>query len=279
MFSHWTNSAGFPKSKRARGKPPSPKSSPPESDPPIEDKPPKMSDSNTGTEKKSAIDGSVLAHMFESRDFADVTVFVGATAFHLHRSVLCSSSGFFKTACKTDTFKEGITREIHLPEIDVATFERVIAWQYEQGYDIPWSSGHSDFLMFQAADYLQIQSLRQEVLKHLAKVCETKLCELRRDSEEFVMEELLDNFSKMCEIGHKSELELLSDIAKSIACHWDIDVEGLLDTLNDGTYGNIFLAVMLGVHRSSRCESEALKLSFMMVLRGGSKANGYVIFQ
>ncbi|KAF3192232.1 hypothetical protein TWF225_000493 [Orbilia oligospora] len=107
--------------------------------------------------------------------------------------------------------------------------------------------------MLQAADYLQIKSLRHGVLKHLTKVCETKLCGLKRHKTDFVMEELLDNFSKICELCHKSELELLGDIAKSIACHWEIDVEGLLDTFNDGTYGNMFLAVMLGVHRSSRC--------------------------
>ncbi|KAF3192233.1 hypothetical protein TWF225_000494 [Orbilia oligospora] len=94
-----------------------------------------MSDFSNGTEKGSAINGSVITH----RGFADITIFVGTknTAFHLHRSVVRSSSEFFKTACKTDTFKEGITREIRLSEIDVATFERVIAWQYEQGYDIP----------------------------------------------------------------------------------------------------------------------------------------------
>ncbi|KAF3146208.1 hypothetical protein TWF594_003528 [Orbilia oligospora] len=107
--------------------------------------------------------------------------------------------------------------------------------------------------MLQAADYLQIESLRHEVLKHLAKVCETKLCELKKHKTDFVMEELLDNLSKICELCHKSEPELLGDIAKSIACHWEIDVEGLLDTLNDGTYGNMFLAVISGVHRSSRC--------------------------
>ncbi|KAF3104975.1 hypothetical protein TWF102_002736 [Orbilia oligospora] len=135
MLSHWTNSAGFPKSKRTRRKPPSPKPSPPESPPPTTSKSPKMSDFSNGTEKRSAINGSVITH----RGFADITVFVGAknTAFHLHRPVVCSSSEFFKTACKTDTFKERITREIHLPEIDVATFERVIAWQYKQGYDTP----------------------------------------------------------------------------------------------------------------------------------------------
>ncbi|KAF3278834.1 hypothetical protein TWF970_004378 [Orbilia oligospora] len=255
MFSHWTNSAGFPKSKRIRRKPPSPKPSPPESQPPTKDESAKMSDLSSGTEEGSAMDGSVLTYMFETRDFADVTVFVGATkkAFRLHRSVICSTSEFFQTACKTGTFKEGTTREIHLPEIDATTFEKVAAWQYEQGYDIQWSSGKSDLLMFQAADYLQIESLRHEVLKHLAKVCETKLCELRKIKTDFAMEELLDNFSKICELCRKSELELLGDIAKSIACHWEIDVEALLNTLNDGAYGNTFLAVMLGVHRSSRC--------------------------
>ncbi|KAF3176854.1 hypothetical protein EYR41_011879 [Orbilia oligospora] len=84
-----------------------------------------MSDFSNETEKRSAINGYNNLRRHKN------------TAFHLHHSVVRSSSEFFKTACKTDTFKEGITRVIHLPEIDVATFERVIAWQYEQGYDIP----------------------------------------------------------------------------------------------------------------------------------------------
>ncbi|KAK6498151.1 hypothetical protein TWF506_004390 [Arthrobotrys conoides] len=197
----------------------------------------------------------VLRYMLETGDFSDITIFVGSstkkTPFNLHRSVICANSEFFKAACKPGIFKEGADQEIILPEIDPATFKRVVAWQYEQGYQVPWSSGYYDLLMFQAADYLQIQPLRHEILNYLSNSCQLEFCYPQNDNSP--VENFLPNFIKLCELCNKSDVEVLSSIAVQFVYHWEFAVADLMDDLDSGMYGSLFVAVIIGAHHRTPC--------------------------
>ncbi|EGX46048.1 hypothetical protein AOL_s00110g212 [Orbilia oligospora ATCC 24927] len=187
---------------------------------------------------------SVLGHMLKDPDFTDVIVYVGGDKepFHLHRDIICQTSGFFKAACKPGSFKESIEKEIKLPSVHPITFRKVISWQYQQGYETHWTNGFNDYIIFKAADFLQIQGLREEVLESLwvFSVWE-KLCDL---SEEEI-QQVVDNFAKICELCGNSDLPNLIPIAPHIGAHWNFKAGGILGSLNSGVYGNTFVAVML----------------------------------
>ncbi|KAF3153666.1 hypothetical protein TWF569_001973 [Orbilia oligospora] len=188
---------------------------------------------------------SVLGHMLKDLDFTDVIVHVGhdKELFHLHRAVICKTSEFFKAACKPGSFKESIEKEIELPSIHPTTFRKVISWQYQQGYETHWTYGFNDYIVFKAADFLQIQGLRQEVLKSLGVM--SQRCNNLHNSSHNDIQKFVDKFAKICELCCDSDLPALVPIAKGIGAHWRVEAGEILGLSKSGAYGSTFLAVML----------------------------------
>ncbi|KAK6495152.1 hypothetical protein TWF481_003180 [Arthrobotrys musiformis] len=202
--------------------------------------------------------------MLDTGSFSDITVLVGheREAFKLHRAVICSTSKFFEAACSPDySFKETLTNQIDLPEMDPKAFRWVIRWQYEQGYNIdgPWDFGHSDLLSFRAADFLQIETLRVLILRMLAEasgdlVCSSadKDCLVPRPGKD-KLDALLSNFASICECGRQGDLELLVKIAKVILPHRKVSAVEILEGLKSGAYNEIFVAAVVGAQSISPC--------------------------
>ncbi|KAK6498150.1 hypothetical protein TWF506_004389 [Arthrobotrys conoides] len=186
--------------------------------------------------------------MFENRDFADVTVIVGEDEepFRLHRSIIFPSSKLFK-----DELEDGSTLEVL--DIHVTIFQKIIEWQYEQGYQLSWSSGHGNLQMFETAHYFKIETLRHEILKNLSTQCSTKLCGAIAAKTDVNLGDLVRNFAAICKLCDESDLEILRPVARGIVLHWDVTPNGILENLNSGAYGHIFVAVMMGIPHDTPC--------------------------
>ncbi|KAF3313522.1 hypothetical protein TWF173_005816 [Orbilia oligospora] len=223
-----------------------------ETSPTQQNKPGKASDKKS----QEAISAkSVLGHMLKGLDFTDVIVYVGRDKepFHLHRVVICKTSEFFKAACKPGRFKESIEKEIELPSIHPTTFRKVISWQYQQGYETHWTNGFNDYIILKAADFLQVQGLREEVLKSLGAMSRGRdnLCHSsHNDIQKFV-----DKFAKICELCCDCDLPILVLIANEIGAHWTLEAGEILGSLKSQTYGSTFVAVILDALalRHDRC--------------------------
>ncbi|KAF3189112.1 hypothetical protein TWF106_007412 [Orbilia oligospora] len=194
----------------------------------------------------------VLKHMMDTGDFTDVTIFVGdiREPFRLHRAIICHTSDYFKAAFKPGHFKEGITKELDLEFLYPKAFEKVVAWQYEQGYQMEWSNGTNDHAVFQTVDYLQIPTLRREVLKKFGAMCARCLCKSSKEQ----VRKTVDNFARICQMAVKSDFELLDPIASAIGAHWDVTTDGVLESVYSGAYGNNFVAVMMSACGKAVCE-------------------------
>ncbi|KAF3116102.1 hypothetical protein TWF103_009332 [Orbilia oligospora] len=202
--------------------------------------------------KKSTQVQPVLKHMMETGDFADVTIFVGEEKmpFRLHRTIICHTSDYFKAAFELGHFKEGITKELELEFLYPKAFEKVVAWQYEQGYQMEWSNGANDHAVFQTADYLQIPILRQEVLKEFRVLCTRFLCKTSKEQ----VRATVDNFARICQMCVKSDFEFLDPIARAIGAHWNVTADEVLESVGSGAYGKNFVAVMMSACGKAVCE-------------------------
>ncbi|RVD89368.1 uncharacterized protein DFL_000380 [Arthrobotrys flagrans] len=210
----------------------------------------KLSSNNPVEEpEKPFADKPVLTHMFDNAEFSDVTVFAGSTKkpFELHRAVICLTSEFFKTAFKSGSFKEKTTGEFYLSEIEPDVFQKVVAWQYEQGYEYKWTLGKDDLALFQAADFLQIPSLRKRVLDKLATSCVTNLA----DPTKQWSEELLDNIVKLCDYCNQQDLEVLVRIMGGVLRHWNVSADLFFEGLKSGIYGHVFIAAVVGAQKNA----------------------------
>ncbi|KAK6495150.1 hypothetical protein TWF481_003178 [Arthrobotrys musiformis] len=206
-----------------------------------------------------------LARMLMDSEYSDVTVFAGPdekTHFKLHRAVIRPASDFFRAACKANTFKEGATKTIHLPEILPSTFARVANWLYEQSdnYKEQERSVYTELELFQAANFLQIEPLRCQTLESflsLYKEISTRRNLAKTDAEKtsvrISLEMVLTNFIRICELSSQSDLPLLVPIAKEILTHVLISAERIAGGLACGTFGSIFVAAIVGAQSTGSC--------------------------
>ncbi|KAK6498170.1 hypothetical protein TWF506_004409 [Arthrobotrys conoides] len=93
----------------------------------------------------------------------DLTILVGEEEkkFQVHNKLFVSKSKFFKAACSTSHFREGVERLVRLPEIDVESMKRLIGWFYESHLVLPTDiisdEGYEITLnLLNAADFLEI---------------------------------------------------------------------------------------------------------------------------
>ena len=128
-------------------------------------------------------------HDFEE----DITVLVGKSeqSFILQRSLLCTSSEFFRLACVRDHEESGRS-VIRLPEVHVDTFNTYIVWLHTKEIDIlegseaklPWTDEHGRTLLqrlpldyrlidcFSLGDDVQDASFRNSVIDEFIRLSE-----------------------------------------------------------------------------------------------------------
>lgn len=67
-----------------------------------------------------------------------MTRLVGAdkATYHVHLSLLCNASSYFKAAFAEGRFQEGETRKIELPEDDASAVGGLVQWLYKQSFPL-----------------------------------------------------------------------------------------------------------------------------------------------
>ncbi|RVD89378.1 uncharacterized protein DFL_000389 [Arthrobotrys flagrans] len=93
----------------------------------------------------------------------DLTVLVGEEGkkFQVHGQLFVAKSKFFKAACSTSHFREGVEHLVRLPEINAESMTRLIRWFYDAHLDLPTDiisdEGYEITLnLLNAADFLEI---------------------------------------------------------------------------------------------------------------------------
>ncbi|KAF3917683.1 hypothetical protein AA313_de0208989 [Arthrobotrys entomopaga] len=106
---------------------------------------------------------------------ADVEVFCGEemVAFNMHLAKIMSKSDYFERALKM-FYIEGQTREITLEDIKPSSFEVIAKWIYGGGFEIKDGAYDRDLVIntYAAANYLQMQDLKRDILSQLAQLFE-----------------------------------------------------------------------------------------------------------
>ncbi|KAK6347515.1 hypothetical protein TWF718_005356 [Orbilia javanica] len=198
---------------------------------------------------------TILTSILADSTFSDVTVIVGPKEqpFKLHRAVITIESNFFKIACKPGpgAFKESVEGKIFLPEIEPREFSTVVAWQYGQHYFPKWTLGEGDLALFQAVEYLQIASLRDEILRSMVLLCQRSLLDTPLDDIDI----FVNNFAKLCEFCREADLPVLVEIMTEIIYYWDPSVQKLFDGSKKGVYGPAFLAALVSAQRPFASEN------------------------
>lgn len=103
--------------------------------------------------------------LMESGAFSDVTIQVGQKLFKAHKVILATRCEYFNRMFSSD-FKESISQEIQLEDIEPDIFEVVLSFIYSNKIPCDLESIAKDLLM--ASHLLEI--------KPLTKLCEIQLC-------------------------------------------------------------------------------------------------------
>ncbi|KAK6497843.1 kelch-like [Arthrobotrys musiformis] len=150
----------------------------------------------------------LLKRYLETPEFADVTVIVGegAEAFELHRVILAAQSEYFSAVLK-ETFVEGRSRKITIPDIDSDTFRIIVKYFYTWSLGIKFEDPLDWGIvarLYQVGDYLLAPALKQKVSRCLA-----------------------------------SKIKQLYDINRGVSEPSDVDGESLYSVILDGL-GSVF---------------------------------------
>ena len=100
-----------------------------------------------------------------------VTLFVGEDKrpFHVHRSLLCEASSFFKAAFEGN-FRETSEQKMDLPEEDEGSFDLFVQWLYDRHYEIPlgWLERFLEPVkLYVLADKYDVRGLRSLIIEKL----------------------------------------------------------------------------------------------------------------
>jgi len=113
-----------------------------------------------------------------------VTIEVGEdkAKFHIHKTLLCDASAFFKAALKPG-FKESRNQKVKLPEDTTETFELFLSWLYAQEYKgmdenllkKPGTANQAELERFMNlfifADKVGAQGLKRQMVNKHFKIC------------------------------------------------------------------------------------------------------------
>ncbi|QDS69506.1 hypothetical protein FKW77_007015 [Venturia effusa] len=75
-----------------------------------------------------------LARLYQSGQYTDLVITCSGHTFTAHKGVVCMQSSFFENACKKNTFKEGETGVIDLPDDDPAAVKAMLEFFYLVSY-------------------------------------------------------------------------------------------------------------------------------------------------
>ncbi|QDS69513.1 hypothetical protein FKW77_007309 [Venturia effusa] len=75
-----------------------------------------------------------IAGLRTNDEYADVTITCKGTAVHVHKATICPQSLFFRNACKKDSFMEGKTGVIDLPEDEPLAVQALLDFLYTANY-------------------------------------------------------------------------------------------------------------------------------------------------
>lgn len=179
-----------------------------------------------------------------------MTVIVGAEDaetkdFRLHRSIICVKSAFFEMACK-ETFIEGLSKVIKLPEVDVETFNALAQWMYDGGYNLPQVRDKNldqIIRIFAAADFLQMPGIKAEILGGMTtELVSQKAVKLDRVTDPFVF------IDGICEHVHREDWKGMRDLIEGLFPWWFLNKEDM-EKIIERT-GSIYTAVWLDVYQT-----------------------------
>ena len=97
-------------------------------------------------------------NVYRFADVPTITLHVGPTktSFHVHKTILCDASPFFRAAFNSASdFKEALEQSTNLPEDDIDTIERFLSWLYTRKFGLQEGETHSDW----EVRYLQLAKL------------------------------------------------------------------------------------------------------------------------
>ncbi|EWC46655.1 hypothetical protein DRE_04142 [Drechslerella stenobrocha 248] len=106
--------------------------------------------------------------ILNDKALSDIKVFVGEseTLFELHRSVIASSSEFFRLIF-TGVFRESLTGEVRVPTVEPEAFAIIVNWMYGYGLKLDECTLSAINGAYIGADYLQIATLQSEIYRQV----------------------------------------------------------------------------------------------------------------
>lgn len=181
--------------------------------------------------------------------FSDVTVIAGTGShpnskeYKLHRSVICLNSKFFDAACKENTFIEGKSRIIKLPEIKPTVFDEVVKWLYSGEYKIKAPFDESLFIgLYMASDFLELSLLHRSMQSAVYE-------SLRQDILSQNSNKLIKNagtvFIYMCRSSHMEDREQMQKISDVLLCDSTVNNAALEVMANSKENYNFFLTLVV----------------------------------
>ncbi|EPS45493.1 hypothetical protein H072_511 [Dactylellina haptotyla CBS 200.50] len=204
---------------------------------------------------------SILSIMYQVREYTDLKIFAGTgedqKCFNLHRAVVTAGSKYFEKACK-GCFEEGRTKEIRLTDIEPAVFEVVANWMYQGGHDLFGEKYERDFLVevYAAADYLQVRSLKTDILSSLPKFLtkeHSKPQDQRKESGPHTLLKDIGLYSSTL------ELPMLRECTRVAIRLWILDPELLFIITQDAPGTGLLSALLLEAFQNAL---EAIQCDF-----------------
>ncbi|KAK6519051.1 hypothetical protein TWF281_003740 [Arthrobotrys megalospora] len=147
----------------------------------------------------------------------DLIIIVGEVQkkFRVHKDLLIAKSKFFKAACSTSHFREGVENIVRLPEIDPESMVRLVRWFYnvELGLpeDITVEDGYEITLnLLNAADFLEVPAV-VTIITRATQNYIWKCNSWKGDAEEAAEDEQkkVDLMCRLYECGGKIDRECL----------------------------------------------------------------------
>ncbi|KAF3931864.1 hypothetical protein ABW19_dt0206595 [Dactylella cylindrospora] len=193
-----------------------------------------------------------LFNLFNNEEFSDVKVITDQKAdrreFHLHRAVICNSSAFFKAACKSN-FREGIKKEITLPEMESDVFEYIGKWLYGQSLESENLKEDATLRIYQAADFLQIPELKQEILEKLTGDLEADI--EKKSTKYESINKPLELVEGICRTATVSEWTTLQRIVRLAIAKDALTSKDLIEHAKGERDGAFFLPLLVGAYQKS----------------------------
>ncbi|KAF3931836.1 hypothetical protein ABW19_dt0202524 [Dactylella cylindrospora] len=201
-----------------------------------------------------------LSKLFNNQRHSDVTVIAGPEGhqenFHLHRAIICLSSEFFNAACKL-SFKEGIAKEIKLPEIDPEVFKQIGQWMYDGSFELPDRAVLNETVLavYKAADFLQIQEMKLEILEEINKALEI---DSYTESVVWKITEPLDLIAGLCKTTGIADWMHLQKATRNAIMRCNIESFNLVTYARGEQGGSFFLALVVDAYQTLLAESFCL---------------------